>query len=215
MKQLKSSALLFDYLDHEMAWRIKEIHQFKLAVQNSSGKNEQAHIRAGVSMLYAHWEGFVKCAANAYINYLSHRANKNSEMRPCFVALGMKSKLGAASVSTKHEASVAVVSYLLDELDKPIQLPRSEAVSTESNLSSTVFVNIVGWIGIDPTPYSSRFPLIDTTLLHSRNRIAHGEYLDIGSDRFFELAKDILEMLRWFKTDIENAVVGSAFLKAS
>lgn len=215
MKQLKTAGMLLEYMDQDMVWRIKEVHQFKIAVQNASGKNINAHIRAGVSMLYAHWEGYIKGAANAYVNHLSYRANRNSELKPCFVALGMKAKLTSINVSSKSEGAIQAVTYLLDEMNQPIRLPRSDAVSTESNLSSTVFLNIAAWIGIDPAPYSTRFPLIDNALLNNRNRIAHGEFLNITAERFYELTAEVLEMLRWFKTDIENAVVGRAFLKAS
>ncbi|HKU00954.1 MAG TPA: MAE_28990/MAE_18760 family HEPN-like nuclease [Paraburkholderia sp.] len=206
--------LLLGHLDEDMAWRIKEVHQFKTAVERAKGKNIDAHIRAGIAMLYAHWEGFVKGAANAYVNYVSYKANQNSELKPCFVALGMKNKLASANSSSKSEVVIEAVTYLLDELNRPIRLPRSEAISAESNLSSLVFLNITGWIGIDPTPYSTRFTLIDTTLLENRNRIAHGEYLSVNAERFYELTDEILEMLRWFKTDIENAVVQNSFLKA-
>jgi len=213
MKQLRTVALLLDYLDGDMAWRIKEVHQFKAAVEKAGGKNVDAHIRAGIAMLYAHWEGFVKGAANAYVNYVSYRANQNSELRPCFVALGMKTKLATANSSSKSEIVIDAVKYLIDELNRPIRLPRSDAISAESNLSSLVFINIAGWIGIDPSPYSTRFPLIDGTLLDNRNRIAHGEYLNVDADRFYELTGEVLEMLRWFKTDIENAAVQNSFLK--
>lgn len=98
-------------------------------------------------------------------------------------------------------------------MDEPAQLPRTDAISAESNLSSTVFLNIAGWIGIDPNQYSTRFPLIDNTLLKSRNNIAHGEYLTISVEGFYELISEILETLRWFKTDIENAAVSKTFLK--
>jgi hypothetical protein len=213
MRQLKTADLLLNYLDEDMVWRIKEVHQFKTAVEGANGKNVDAHIRAGVSMLYAHWEGFVKGAANAYVNYLSHRANRNNELKPCFVALAMKAKLASASATSKSDIAIRTVTYLLDEMNKPARLPRSDAITAESNLSSTVFLNIIGWIGIDPAPYSSRFPLIDTTLLESRNKIAHGDYLHITADRFYVLTTEILEMMRWFKTDIENAVVRNLFLK--
>ena len=106
------------------------------------------------------------------------------------------------------------VRHLLGELDQPVRLPRAEAISAESNLSSTVFINIAGWIGIDPDRYSTRLALIDKTLLESRNNIAHGEYLVIDRPRFESLTTEVLEMLRWFKTDIENAVVSKSFLKA-
>lgn len=213
MKQLKSTELLLEHLDQDMAWRIKEVHQFKSAVEGARGKNIDAHIRAGVSMLYAHWEGFVKGGANAYVNYLSHKANKNSELKPCFIALGMKSQLLSASASSKSEVAIRAIDYFIEEMEKPIRLPRSEAISAESNLSSVVFADIVSWIGIDHSPYSTRFALIDEVLLKNRNKIAHGEYLSITADRFYALVDDVLEMLRWFKTDIENAVVGNGYLR--
>jgi hypothetical protein len=212
--QLRTGPMLLDYLDQEMAWRIKEIHQFRTAVDQARGRNVDAHIRAGVSMLYAHWEGFIKSAANAYVNYLSYRADRNKELLPCFVALGMKTKLASANSSSKAEIAVEAVTFLLNEMDQPVRLPRAEAISAESNLSSTVFLNITGWIGIDSNQYSTRFPLIDNTLLKSRNNIAHGEFLTITREGFYELIADVLEMLRWFKTDIENAVAGQTFLKA-
>lgn len=210
--KLRTADELLAYLDGEMAWRIKELHQFKSTVENASGRNIDTHIRAGVSMLYAHWEGFIKGAANAYVNYLSHRADVNRNLQPCFVAMGMRSKIATATATSKSAVAVMTVTHLLSELDQPVWLPRSGAISAESNLSSTVFLNIAGWIGIDPNPYSTRFTLIDKTLLESRNNIAHGEYLTIDRPRFESLTTEILEMLRWFKTDIENAAVNKSFL---
>lgn len=211
--KLRTADELFLFLDNEMAWRIKEVHQFKSAVETARGRNIDAHIRAGVSMLYAHWEGFIKSAANAYVNYLSYRADINRNLQPCFVALALKSKLLSADASSQSAITTLAVTHLIDELDKPARLPKADAISAESNLSSTVFLNISGWIGVDPSPYSTRFALIDKTLLESRNNIAHGEYLVIDRLGFDSLTIEILEMLRWFKTDIENAVILKSFLK--
>lgn len=206
--------MLLDHLDQDMAWRIKEIHQFKSAVGQARGSNVEAHIRAGVSMLYAHWEGFIKGSANAYVNYLSYRADSSRSLKPCFIALAMKARLATSSESAKSDVAVEAVSYLLGQLDRPIRLPREDAISAESNLSSKVFVNISGWIGIDYSQYSTRFALIDNVLLKSRNSIAHGQHLTITPPSFHNLVDEVLEMLRWFKTDIENSVVNQSFLVA-
>lgn len=211
--KFRSATQLLDHLDNDMAWRLKEMHELRSAVQTAKGKNVDAHIRAGIAMLYAHWEGFVKGAANAYIGYLSVRADKMQDLKPCFIALGLKSKLSLTKESAKSSVSVSAITSLLDELDKPIKLPLVDAISAQSNLNSEVFSNIVGWIDIDLRQYSSRFTLIDKTLLETRNGIAHGEFLIIDSDRFNSLVNEILEILRWFKTDIENAVVQKKFLK--
>lgn len=211
--KIRSTSDLLDYLDHEMAWRIKEVHVLKMAVYNAKGANVSAHLRAGVAMLYAHWEGFVKNSANAYVAYLAHRGDRNRDLQACFVALGMKTMLASSHESSKSSIAVSTVSYLLTEIDKPAKLPRKDIINTESNLNSVVFTNILGWIGFESTKYSPRFSLIDTALLKARNAIAHGEYFEIDEPRFDSLIVDVLELLRWFKTDIENAVVTQAFLK--
>lgn len=211
--KIRSSVELLSHLDDDMAWRIKEVHELQSAVLAAKDRNIDTHIRAGVAMLYAHWEGFIKVSANAYVNYLAYRGDRNRELQPCFVALGLKSKLAATQESSKSSIAVSTVTYLLEEIDKPVKLPKTGAISAESNLSSTVFTNIAGWIGIDTAPYATRFALIDETLLATRNGIAHGNFLVIDQSRFESLTKDILELLRWFKTDIENAVVTQSFLK--
>ncbi|WP_147383927.1 MAE_28990/MAE_18760 family HEPN-like nuclease [Noviherbaspirillum sedimenti] len=193
---------------------LKEMHELRSAVQSAKGKNIDAHIRAGVAMLYAHWEDFVKGAANAYVSYLSFRGDRMCDLKPCFVALGMKSIMLSTQTSAQSAIAVATVSYLIDELNRPIKLPAVEAISAQSNLNSDVFTNIVGWIGIVPAKYSTRFTLIDKTLLGTRNGIAHGEYLVIDTPRFDSLVEEVLDLLRWFKTDIENAAVQKSFLRA-
>lgn len=212
--KIRSAGQLLEHLDDDMGWRLKEMHELRSSVQSAKGRNVDAHIRAGVAMLYAHWEGFVKGAANAYVSYLSHRADRMCDLKPCFVALGMKSKISSAQDSSKSAIAVSTISYLLEELNKPIRLPQTDAISAQSNLSSAVFTNIVGWIGIDPGQYSTRFNLIDKTLLETRNGIAHGEYMVIDAARFESLVVEVMDILRWFKTDIENAVVQKSFLRA-
>ncbi len=211
--KIRSADQLLGHLDDDMAWRVKEIHELRSAVHGAKGKNVDTHIRAGISMLYAHWEGFVKGAANAYVGYISARADRMRDLKPCFVALGLKAKLSSTHESGKAAIAVSTVSFLIDDLDKPIKLPATDAISAQSNLSSTVFTNIAEWIGIDPTQYETRFALIDKSLLEARNGIAHGEYLMIDVARFDGLVTDILEILRWFKTDIENAAVQKSFLR--
>jgi len=55
--------------------------------------------------------------------------------------------------------------------------------------------------------------LVDESLLKRRNRIAHGQYLEIEADAFDDLVEEVLELLRWFKTDLENALATQAYLR--
>ena len=41
--------------------------------------------------------------------------------------------------------------------------------------------------------------------MNRRNKIAHGEYVDLEAEDFRTLADDVLKMMRDYKTDLENA----------
>src|SRR3974390_1271635 len=93
---------LVDALDREMAWRKKELFEIKRLVDSSKDSHREATlIRSGVAILYAHWEGFVKTAGTAYLNFVSMRRLKYEELADHLLALGMKSKLNQASQTKK------------------------------------------------------------------------------------------------------------------
>lgn len=51
-------------VDAQLIWRRKELTDLRVLVQGSSGNAipQSMLIRAGIALLYAHWEGFVKTA---------------------------------------------------------------------------------------------------------------------------------------------------------
>ncbi|WP_295941779.1 MAE_28990/MAE_18760 family HEPN-like nuclease [uncultured Xanthomonas sp.] len=211
----RTEGALYQHLDHEMAWRIKEIHALRRAVSISTGRAADVHVRAGVALLYAHWEGFVKSSANAYVGYLANRGDLGKDLKSCFIAMSMKARLGEAIHSSKAAPSISVIDFFSAEIDKPINLPKKDAVSAQDNLNSDVLKNICAWIGIDSSKYEPRSNLIDERLLKNRNGIAHGDRLLVDSKGYFDLVDKVLEMMRWFKTDIENAVSKKEFLRGA
>ncbi|EPD37779.1 MULTISPECIES: MAE_28990/MAE_18760 family HEPN-like nuclease [Delftia] len=208
--KIRSTEDLTNYLDDDLAWRRKEIIELRVMAKSAKAKKADVHVRAGVAMLYAHWEGFIKNASNAYVVFVSARGMKTRDLQDSFIALSIKTKLSLMGDSGKSSVAVPAITHLMSLLDKPALLPVT-GITAEGNLKSDVFVNIAGWLGIDVARYSSRFNLIDETLLASRNRIAHGEYLSISTQRFETLAEEILELMMWFKTDLENAAALKSF----
>ena len=67
-------------------------------------------------------------------------------------------------------------------------------------------------MGLDARPYEPRYRLINESLLGRRNKIAHGEWLDLDESGFVSLVDDVLILLRMFKTDIENSVALQGYL---
>jgi len=169
---------LQDLLDRDFAWRLKEIADMKLAARRACGLTQDTVIRAGVPLLYAHWEGFVKSAAEAYICYVSCQRLRYDEMASPFIVFGAKRHLQDLSDARRAAVNIAAVDFFMTRLSERARLSLSSAVNTEANLSSRTFENIVFSIGISPVTYEARYNFIDTSLLKRRNRIAHGEYLD-------------------------------------
>jgi hypothetical protein len=73
-------------------------------------------------------------------------------------------------------------------------------------------MSVAGCAGIDVSRYETNFPLIDTSLVERRKRIAHGEYLDLDASSYIDLSDHVIELLRWYKTDIESIIALKAYL---
>lgn len=203
--KLQTLGQLQDYLDQAYSWRLKEIADLKIAVRTSQSLRRNTVIRAGVPLLYAHWEGFVKNAADAYINFVSCKRLRFDELADNFVVLGAKKHLQNISSTRKMALNLDAVGFFRTQMSARADIKIASAIDTESNLSSTVFANIALAIGIDHKRYEARANLIDTSLLRRRNSIAHGEYLELDDDSFRGLADEVITLLRWVKSDIENS----------
>ncbi len=64
---------LNEFLSGEIIWRKKELTALRSLVESakSSTDKQNALIRSGMTVLYAHWEGFVKAAASAYLEFVA------------------------------------------------------------------------------------------------------------------------------------------------
>ena len=208
-KDNKTLDQLISNLDDDFVWRIKELSIIKGKVPNSrvniSRNDEQdALIRAGITLLYAHWEGFVKFAADNYLNFVSLRKLKHSELQACFLALCLKKKINELE-SNKFELQKAAVIFLLDELENRASIPCEGIIQTKSNLRFHVFRDICILIGIDFKKYDLKQKAIDTLLCDRRNNIAHGKYLIVDYDGYLEIYNIIIEIMRNIKEDIVEA----------
>ena len=212
--KLKTAEQLSDRLSNELAWRKKELSEVKSLVERKSfsDSKHKALVRSGICLLYAHWEGFVKLAANSYLEYVRMQRLCYEELASNFLALAMKEKLKEAKETNKPSLYIPVCDFFLDELNQRCSLPK-EAISTASNLSSEIFQEIIRTLGIDFSPYSTKSVLIDTKLLKTRNEIAHGEYSIFDREEYIELHSEVITMLDQFRTDIENAAINKDYMR--
>ena len=168
-------------------------------------------VRGGVTVLYAHWEGFVKAAAVCYLEYVARQHLVYRELTVPFRALAAKAKLDAAAQSNKPQIFIAATKFILNQQDERSSIPWQNAINTRSNLNSSVLKEIVVLLGLDYSPYVTKEKLIDQTLLRFRNNIAHGKGLSLTHEQFEELYREIVTLMDIFRAQVENATVMQAF----
>ncbi len=192
---------LNEVLSQELAWRKKELTAlYTLASRANLDKNEQdVLIRSSITMLYAHWEGFVKQAATSYLEFVARQRLTYQDLTANFIALAMKTKLNAAQETDKATILNDVVEFFLTGLRERAQVPYKDVIKTQSNLSSAVMKEIVATLNLDYTPYFNKREILDEQLLGSRNSIAHGQWLLIGLEGYAELKDQIFILMDTFK----------------
>lgn len=210
MSKIRTLDEFQEVLDHEMVWRIKEVSAFKLAAKNG-GVDQKTFVRAGVALIYAHWEGFIKGASENYLSYVGNQGHTYRDLKSCFAVFGLKHRLAVMTESRKSHTNIEAFNFVLNEMDKMAKMSMSSAINTESNLTSKVFANIATSLDIPTTSYETKYNLIDESLVRRRNKVAHGEYLDLELDDFLFLANEVIQMMRDYKTDLENAASLKAY----
>ena len=111
--------------------------------------------------------------------------------------------------------NVQALEAILDGQHQRARFEWKDPITKTANLKSTVFMEIACWVGLNVARYEPKWHFIDDRLVKRRNAIAHGSGgdLELNEAGFKELAGGVIELLRWFKTDIENAVSTRAFEK--
>lgn len=211
--RLRTKEDVEDVISAELSWRKKELSVLKLLIDrsHSKGGRVQPMIRSAVLVLYAHWEGFVKVAGSAYVDYVN---NKNLELRQLaspFQALAIRKELRIPLREARQEHLVAIVDFMLNKESERCPLASSQAVVTESNLDSKVLQRIMLVLGLDFSPFETKQVLIDDVLVHYRNNIAHGKDLEMDYPRFEALYWEVIGFLQIFGNQISNAVNTAAY----
>lgn len=214
--KIRTISIFQDELDKGFAWRVKEIAGLKMSVESKAmSLTRSTLIRAGVPLLYAHWEGFVKQASQDYLEYVSNQRLKYNELSSCFVVFGAKKHLSHVVDSRRTAVNIAAVEFFRSCLEQRADLSLSNAINTQSNLKSEVFLDIAMSLGVPLDSYSTYSNFIDESLLARRNAIAHGEYLDLDADAFKGLADEVIKLLRMYKDDLQNQASLGAFRSKS
>jgi hypothetical protein len=209
--KIKTLNDLQDQLDREFCWRFKEIVDMKLSLRSTEGSKKATLIRAGIPLLYAHWEGFVKSVAEAYINFVAMKRLNFAELSNSFLALAVRQHIENITTSNRMALQISAIEFLRSRSNEQSGISRETKINTRSNLNSDVFEDIAATLGIDSSKYCLRYNFINSCLIARRNAIAHGKFLDLNLKSYLMLSDNVVELLRWVKTDIENCATTQSF----
>ena len=212
--KIKTIDKLYDLIAKDLAWRKKELIELKLLIHDT--KNP-LYLRAGLALLSAHFEGFVKQIANYYVVFVSTQKIPFLLLKPGFSAIYSKKKMQICAESKKTSTYSEFLTSLLTDYNGSIFCVKyandSPIIKTNSNPSSDVFEDIVCTIGLDFSIYETKRNYIDTDLLSNRHKIVHGEKTSISISDFDQTFEQTMMIIERFQEQIINAAIHKDYLK--
>ena len=183
-------------------------------VRSSRDDSERdANVRAGVLLLYAHWEGWVKAVGQYYVHFLNTQKVKLEDLSDPLLGYALKTKLNQINRANRPglhaEFAKQVRSNLSDRATLEVEL-----IDTHSNLSSKVYDDIVTRLGLSSarlTPGEVKH--IDGWLVFKRNEIAHGRETKISPEEFVDSRDRVMTILQRFTDSVSNSAATSSHLQ--
>ena len=208
--KIRSLGEFEDAVNRETAWRKRELTTILFHVQESRDSRRPTALRAGVALLYAHWEGWIKKVSEFYIAFIDGQRLQYDELNEAVFGLAIKRRIDPLVSSSAPKLHREFAFFIRNELGSRATFGSGRTIHTESNLSSTVLTRILLSLGLEFKNYEPSSHLIDHRLLHKRNRVAHGEYLDFSIREFEALHGEVVNLLKTFTTEVlNNAALGA------
>lgn len=213
--KIKTIEKLEELLLQDLAWRKKEMLSLKILVDKDQ-VNEPILLRAGIALLCAHFEGFIKRASNCYIGYISEQKKLYSELKENFAALKMEKEFESCAKSDKHSVHKKLLIKYDELLTRKFIEKYDESnpyISTHSNPSSLELKEILDTIGIESDIFETKATYIDSSLLEKRHHVVHGDRSDLDKDDFLTTFEIIIKLIEDYKDLIIDAAENSKYLR--
>lgn len=168
-------AELEDAVRAELAWRKKELLQLALQIKAAPSWALAMQIRSGITLLYAHWEGFVQGAGELLVDFVAKQGLRNDELAPGYLAIAFSKELRAIRDAEKSlMPEIQFAQSLVTNYGEPARLIPKGSVPTAANLSWSQFRMVAARLHLRTGPFELLRHLIDLSLVGERNTIAHG-----------------------------------------
>jgi hypothetical protein len=222
MKEVRTLTSLYTLIEEDYAWRITELSNYRSFIIQSKGKSKVSMLRGGVSLLYAHWEGFIKNASDLYYSFVSNQKFKLNELNNSFISIALRSQLENLISSKKLSIHISLIDTFFQKSENVPIFSSSSPIRT-SNLKYEIFEDVCLMLGIDINEFHDRYKrrydrniklIIDEDLLNKRNNIAHGNFLLIDEKDFKALYDVVVNGLLYnFKELLMDCAQNKKYLK--
>lgn len=207
MSKIRTLEQLSDALSGDLAWRKRELVTWTgMLVGARAREHEQAVLLRGAwALLYAHWEGYVKLSCQAYLQYVSNQGLLVADLSTELAAIALRGTITSLAESKQLSSHTQLVqSIRSDQL--PAYLPfDNSTIRTYSNLTFSVFEEILRSVGCDPNRYEHLRDEIDKRLVVHRNSIAHGRQLLVDFRDWDLIREQVVPALNDVQSKLENA----------
>lgn len=205
-----TAAALQDVLDQDLVWRRRELTSLITTIKSSDLAVKNVLIRAGVPLLYAHWEGFGRTCFLRYLEHVSCRSIKYRNLHPAFLYL---SSLGRMQEISRAPAKigVALLPQILNLQEDTNRNPFRKMVDTKSNLRFDVLEHLCCMSGIDPTVFIGDETFINNELCDTRNEIAHGGAYAPSEQDFGRRRDRTFLIMTKLQTQVVNSAVNQSY----
>ena len=104
-------------LTDDFVWRRKELTYLNDLIDTRTflADKQTMLLRAGITLLYAHWEGYIKTVATSYLEFVAMQKLMYDELAINFVAVAMKAKLKDATETNKATIFTEVARFMLTQ----------------------------------------------------------------------------------------------------
>lgn len=202
-------------VSREYSWRRKELTNIRNLSLGSRSKIRETLLKTAITLLYSHWEGFVKNVAIAYCEYINYQGLRYEQLTHNFHVCALLEEFQGQYPSSNFKFALSIANGSAFKLGRKCNISTEKYIDTKSNLNSEVLQEIVLKIGVEYSQYELKANLIDQRFLGFRNAVSHGEYRVIKETEFIEIYDEIIGLIDTFKNQVLNAATQKTFLADS
>lgn len=181
--KIRTKSELQAAIENERSWRRKELTNILFLIQGARAKDKSTLLRAGVLLLYSHWEGFIKKSTQYFFMYLNSKGERYSNLKMNFRSLGILNQFQNDFPYKQFNSYLVTTQFLLNKCkDENFYLDVERHIDTRSNLNLEVVKELSMKLGISSEVFENNGVHIDNRLLKYRNAISHGENTELNGE---------------------------------